>query len=724
MTALPTVYALLRDGLEWDARLTHLEVQPDGSLALRRLPGLAGGAALDLPGPYAVQAAGLALDDCQDVYLSDPAAGQVVRLDGVCNSLLVLPALDGPVGAPGQFDQPRGLLLTKRDLLVADAGNGRIQVLRLPSLEARAVWTAGLQTPVALAHAPSGGVYVLDAGLEVVLRLTSGGLPDGAFPPVPAVGAFAIAAAPDGRLFVSLPGNGRVDQFESAGAAQGSLPAGGPAQPGALALAAAEQVLYAADRADGRIWAFDLAGGSWIGPLAGYCAPAAALAAGAGGALLVLTGQGRQVITLAAGAATAPSGWLEAGPLDAGDVSTWVRVSHQADLTAGGAVSLRYYSAPAALPGPSDLDWIDAPAGDLLLQSPAAMLDHPELRYLWLRVELRPSPTGAPRLLQVAAQTAGEDWMDFLPAVYRRIDAGQGDFLRRWLALLQGELGDLENVHAQLARRFDPSAAPPEELSWLASWLGCTLPPGLPVEEQRRLLARLMQVYHRRGTRLGVAEWVELFCGVRPLIVEDYRERRLWILGQESLLGFDSGLAPALPEGMVVPDSASSPGCAPAASPDGQGEAAAAGIAEEPAAWSEPAGLVVGSVLVGQAVPLPAERWGEPLFTETAHRFTVLVPGVYMPDLAARRWLAAVIDAEKPAHTDYRLCFIEAEMRVGFQARIGIDTILAGPPQPAALGAGALSVSARLSGEPPSPGRELSPARAGAARIGSGFILE
>jgi hypothetical protein len=45
-----------------------------------------------------------------------------------------------------------------------------------------------------------------------------------------------------------------------------------------------------------------------------------------------------------------------------------------------------------------------------------------------------------------------------------------------------------------------------------------------------------------------------------------------------------------------------------------------------------------------------------------------------------------VIEREKPAHTVYHLCVIEPKMRVGFQARIGIDTVVAGPIRPSSLG--------------------------------------
>ncbi len=64
--------------------------------------------------------------------------------------------------------------------------------------------------------------------------------------------------------------------------------------------------------------------------------------------------------------------------------------------------------------------------------------------------------------------------------------------------------------------------------------------------------------------------------------------------------------------------------------------------------------------------------------------------------------MRAVIGREKPAHTLYHLCVIEPRMRVGFQARLGIDTIVAGPLPPTRMnGTGAAGVNLMLGGDPP-----------------------
>jgi hypothetical protein len=75
----------------------------------------------------------------------------------------------------------------------------------------------------------------------------------------------------------------------------------------------------------------------------------------------------------------------------------------------------------------------------------------------------------------------------------------------------------------------------------------------------------------------------------------------------------------------------------------------------------------------------------------------VLLPAAEVPDLARRQAVKEIIEAEKPAHTDYHLCFIEPRMRVGFQATIGIDSIISGPSDQMALSGALLGLDSVLS---------------------------
>lgn len=109
--------------------------------------------------------------------------------------------------------------------------------------------------------------------------------------------------------------------------------------------------------------------------------------------------------------------------------------------------------------------------------------------------------------------------------------------------------------------------------------------------------------------------------------------------------------------------------------------------------------LEVGHAVVGEGRPLAPEDYGAPLADDYAHLFTVMVPAAQVPLAAQRLALRDLIDAEKPAHTDFRFCLIEPRMRVGVQARVGIDSIVAGPGPAMRLGSVELGHESYLGGE-------------------------
>jgi phage tail-like protein len=683
MDDLQTRYALLRDGPHWDAiTTTRLQTMLDGALTLARVPGPADGKPIALPGPYDAPASGLAVGDCGDRYLTDTANHRLVWTDGLCGARMVLPGVSRASGAaPGHFDTPRALLIGPSDrLYVADSGHGRVQIFRLPTLEVHASWEGPLHTPTGLAVDSQGRVYVLDRGLQRVLRFSAWGSPDAPYngamsAPAGLTSPAFLAVATGDTLYISDDGSDSILRFDAEGQPLGALPAATSAPFRPRALVAGGDRLYVADAASGAIWVFDRPAGEYLGTVAGYRGPVTALAVNPSGALYIKSGLDETTVVLAADAAYVPAGQLASGRLDAGEQGDWVRVAVAAELPPGTGVQLQLFATGDATAVPAEPDWFTAAALDTLVwpYAPAGNGQPGQHRYLWLRLLLSSNQGGAsPQIRQVQAETAGEEYMDYLPSLYRREDAQQ-HFLRRWLALLRAQLGDLELVLLEMPQRFDPTTTPADHLEWLASWLAFDLPMGWEAESLRELLAGVHKLYGRRGSRFGVSEFVHLYTGARPQILEAFQERRFWLLDHTSRLGFDTGLAPLAAEGIVVADETVANALA---TPD---------AADDLAAWTTPAGLVVGEVVVGHNGPLAATDLGEPLFADTAHRFTVLVPAAQAPTPAQRQALRAVIEAEKPAYSDYHLCFVTAHMQVGFQARIGIDSIIAGPPDPMIL---------------------------------------
>jgi hypothetical protein len=148
----------------------------------------------------------------------------------------------------------------------------------------------------------------------------------------------------------------------------------------------------------------------------------------------------------------------------------------------------------------------------------------------------------------------------------------------------------------------------------------------------------------QRGTVQGLAAMIELYTGAAARLVEPARFASLWSLGETSTLGFTTMLAPAQAQGAVLETTAD----------------------------------------LDSSHLLATEDYGAPLFSDLAHHFCVQVYAVDLPDPAALQRLEQVVEREKPAHTTCCVQIIGAEMRVGVQARLGVDAIVA-PPAPQAV---------------------------------------
>jgi hypothetical protein len=74
------------------------------------------------------------------------------------------------------------------------------------------------------------------------------------------------------------------------------------------------------------------------------------------------------------------------------------------------------------------------------------------------------------------------------------------------------------------------------------------------------------------------------------------------------------------------------------------------------------------------------EDFGAALFDDVAHQFTVTVYRGAQFSADRLDLVRQVIDREKPAHTQYQVCVVEPLMRVGVQARVGIDSIVGVAP--------------------------------------------
>ncbi|HET9347347.1 MAG TPA: phage tail protein [Candidatus Limnocylindrales bacterium] len=668
--------------------LSGLLRQADGSLALPVVPAAASpslptGALGAFEGP-----AGIGVDAAGNVYVSDTAGHRVLRIDGCDGTTAPVAGLSGPGSDPGHLDGPRGVIVGPRGALyVCDSGNDRIQVVDLATGQLRGIWgqpnpwgppqpgtdPGRLDDPWDLAADSAGRVYVVDHGNHRVQRFDASGAVEAGFwsalsaqPVVPAEPAAATVTLVDGdeRLLVVDRTGPKVvayalDGTYDAATSEAWSDLGVPDVDG---VAYADGVLYVSQPSLGRILAFD-ASGVLIGTVAGVAGGVGPLVLDPQGRLLVHPGTGGTgVAVLGPGAAYAVSGSFLAGPFSVTDRATrWDRLRIRAEpLGSASHVTIATLTSDsAASPGfnPASIDpatavdqavtpqdvWRAAPrdALDLLV------LNEPG-RYLWIGGVLEGDGSATPRIHQMRLSYDHESYLRHLPALYERGD--ESGFLRRVLELIESEFGDAEESVDRLPALFDPAAAPADGgqaswLAWLAGWLAFDLVEAWPEGDRRDAVAGAFELSGARGTIDGLRRYVKLYTGADVRIEEPARTAALWSLGETSVLGFTTMLAP-----------------------------------------SESQGATLGSTAVlDHSHVMTADHDTPQLFDDLAHRFRVEAYEADLPTAELQAAVRAVIDREKPAHTDYDLCLIGARMRVGRQARLGIDTIVAGPPAPLVL---------------------------------------
>jgi phage tail-like protein len=674
-----------------------LVIVPGSGRLLNEPSGSFGG--LVLPGNAAAAADG-------SLYLLDAAGGALKRFDPCACVFQRIPCLGGIGAAPRQVQDPHGIGICSGNLFVCDTGNHRLQVFSVFGFVLRDVW----EPPA------------------------SAGLGNRWQP-------YAVAFDDRGRVFVSDPANGCIHRFHPTGRWQGKLDGFGDVRW--ITFDCLDR-LYAVVQGESSVRICDRRGtllGRAAGPgdVAG-CFPKTPVPVDAHGDLVlsaVCKPSGSSGVFDPAGSPlaspppdppllfkTSGTYWSEA--LDSQFYRCqWHRIVLCGAVPDKTSVYVSTYTSEIqlaldqiqALPESS---WATSRVGPTGGREFETLIFSGPGRYLWLRLTLAGNGGATPAVESIRLEYPRISLSRYLPAVFAE-DPNGADFTDRFLSVFDTPLRGVEHRIDYEASYFDPRSAPAtappggiDFLSWLASWIGVTLDRQWPVEQRRNVVRQAGRVQCIRGTRLGL--WKEL----------------LLLLGME-------------PEAVCCPDDQPKTACVPrplncAPSP------------KKCCAWQPPE-LILENYQLRRWLFLGAGRlgddavlWGRRIinrsqlgtnaqlgvsqllttpdpfhdpFLAYSNKFTVFVPASFGTSDQKRRSLVNLLEAEKPAHTQYRIEYVAPRMRIGFQSMIGLDAVVGRYPSGFYLG-NRLGRDSVLSGAPVQGGPAFEIGRT--SRIGRGQL--
>jgi phage tail-like protein len=105
--------------------------------------------------------------------------------------------------------------------------------------------------------------------------------------------------------------------------------------------------------------------------------------------------------------------------------------------------------------------------------------------------------------------------LEHLPAFYM-----EDEFMGQFLMIFQSIFDPIEHTVDSIPLYFDPRFVPESMLPWLASWLGLVMDPGWPLARRRELVSLGADLYRWRGTKRGLSEFLRIYTGSSPDIIE------------------------------------------------------------------------------------------------------------------------------------------------------------------------------------------------------------
>ncbi len=282
----------------------------------------------------------------------------------------------------------------------------------------------------------------------------------------------------------------------------------------------------------------------------------------------------------------------------------------------------------------AELPWLEAD-DDAFVTYEAPVIEQPG-RYLWLVIQLSGSSRFTPKIRSARVEHNTHELMRRLPKLYAK-DTVAADFMRRYLAIMEGSQRDLDLQAARRHLLLDPAASSAELLPWLAGFVGLVLDKRWPESVRRRVISEAIWLFRYRGTIQGLKRFLDLYLEMADdpdsgvIIIEHYRVRGLGgaFVGESDAEAANSVLGAGFRIGGRIGDE--------------------------------------DETSINDTSLLDA-------FTTHAHRFSVVVPVIL--DEQRLAVVETILKQHRPAHTIYEICSVESGMRLGSGLHIGLTSLV------------------------------------------------
>ena len=322
----------------------------------------------------------------------------------------------------------------------------------------------------------------------------------------------------------------------------------------------------------------------------------------------------------------------------------WDRLRFGAKLPPGTSIGFSTYSADAdrgdvAIGLLDESEWSPWTTVNGPLDGDTDSLIHGDCgRYLWIRIALTGSPVAPVSLRFVDITYPRATSMRMLPAIYSTVGGGR-DLNERLLALFDAIRDGIKDEIRLLASVIDPRTTDANTkrdfLDWLGSWFGVEVFRAWPVHRRRAVIRQAGELFRRRGTAAGIRLFIELALGIQVEILEGFIDRHWWFAARNRL------------------------GCAILFGPEIVGRAV----------------LDDSDILSTKTIDSVPSRYIDP-FESRANRMTIVAAYRREPSADDVAMLRAVVGVQKPAHVAACVAIVEADLRLGVRARLGLNSIV------------------------------------------------